>query len=580
VTKSVVIGQDRDADQPPSLPKIISTLFVIELKTRAYVILPDYLVESSANGATMKVLTSAEMKEIDRQTIEELGIPGPVLMENAGIQIFRFLQTILPYCDGDRIVIVAGRGNNGGDGLVIARHLFNHGMVAQVLLLAGKDEVKGDAALNLRIAEKIGVPVAEIRSEADWKTKGRLIKQASVIVDAIFGTGLSKPAAGLYAKAIEDINRTDAFKLAVDIPSGLSSDSFEIIGPAVKADVTVTLAAPKIAHVLPPAEEWVGELVVADISVPPQLLSAPQLKLELVEKRSLIRSFRKRQKDSHKGSYGHLFIIAGSFGKTGAAVMAAKAALKTGAGLVTVGTPKSCLPIVARGMVELMTEPLAETEERTIAEAAVPRALALLKGKDALLIGPGISTDKSTIDFVAKIIPELRLPLVIDADGLNILSLKPGLLKQLPKPAILTPHPGEFARLVGLGLRDVIKSKLDLALAFAREHGVYLILKGYRTLICSPDGRTFVNPTGNPGMATGGSGDVLSGMIASFLMQDGDPLKAALAAVYIHGLSGDLAAEKMGERALVAGDLIRFLPAALKAMEDEAREEDFPLAEI
>jgi NAD(P)H-hydrate epimerase len=528
----------------------------------------------------MKILTSAEMKEIDRKTIEEIGIPGPVLMENAGLQIFRFLQTILPYCDSDKIVIVAGKGNNGGDGLVIARHLWNHGTVPRVILLAGKEEIRGDAALNLQIAEKIGVPITEARTEAEWNTRKKLIKEASVIVDAIFGTGLTKPAEGLYAKAIEDINKTGAFKLAVDIPSGLSSDSFEIIGPAVRADVTVTLAAPKVAHVLPPAEEWVGELVVADISIPPQLFDAPYLKLELTEKQALLRSFQKRKKDSHKGSYGHLFIIAGSVGKTGAAVMAAKAALKTGAGLVTVGTPQSCLPMVARGMVELMTEALAETEEKTISVEALPRAKALVKGKNVLLIGPGISTQSSTADFVADLMPEIKLPVVIDADGLNILSMRPELLKRLPKAAILTPHPGEFARLVGLPLRDAIKGKLELAPAFAREHGVHLVLKGYRTLVCSPDGRTFVNPTGNPGMATGGSGDVLSGMIASFLMQDKDALQAALAAVYLHGLSGDLAAEKMGERALVAGDLIRFLPAALKAMEDEAREEEFPLARI
>ena len=528
----------------------------------------------------MKILTSAQMKEIDRQTIEEVGIPGPVLMENAGLQIFRFLQTILPYCDGNKIVIVAGKGNNGGDGLVIARHLWNHGIVPHVLLLAGKAEIRGDAALNLGIAEKIGVPITEVRTEAEWDARKKLIKEASVIVDAIFGTGLTKPAEGLQARAIEDINKTDAFKLAVDIPSGLSSDSFEIIGPAVKADVTVTLAAPKIAHVLPPAEQWVGELVVADISVPPQLFDAPHLELELIEKRGLLRSFKKRQKDSHKGTYGHLFIIAGSLGKTGAAVMAAKAALKTGAGLVTVGIPQSCLPMVARGMVELMTEPLAETREKAISAEALPRARTLFKGKDALLIGPGISTQGSTAEFVAKLMPEIKLPVVIDADGLNILSMKPELLKRLPKTAILTPHPGEFARLLGLELRDVIKRKLELAPAFAQERGVYLVLKGYRTLICAPDGRTFVNPTGNPGMATGGSGDVLSGMIASFLMQDKDVLQAALAAVYLHGLSGDLAVEKTGERALVAGDLIHYLPAALKELEDEASEGEYPLARI
>lgn len=528
----------------------------------------------------MKVLTSAEMREIDRQTIEEIGIPGPVLMENAGLQIFRFLQSILPYCAGDAIVIVAGRGNNGGDGLVIARHLWNHGVPCRVILLAAKDEVKGDAALNLRIAERIGVPVEEVRSEGEWQAKKRRLAEAAAIVDAMFGTGLSKPATGLYARAIEDINKTDAFKLAVDIPSGLSSDSFEVIGPAVKADITVTLAAPKIAHVLPPAEEWVGELVVADISVPPRLLDAPHLKLELTEKRDLLQSFQKRKKDSHKGTYGHLFVVAGSLGKTGAAVMAARSALRMGAGLVTVGTPRSCLPMVAKGMVELMSEPLAETGQKTIAAEALSQVRSLLQGKDALLIGPGISPHESTAEFLAGLLPGLKLPVIIDADGLNILSARPRLLKRLPKAAILTPHPGEFARLVGRPVGEVIKGKLELAPQFAREHGVYLILKGYRTLVCAADGRTFINPTGNPGMATGGSGDVLSGMVASLLMQVKDPLQAALAAVYLHGLSGDLAAEKIGERALVASDLIRFLPAALKAMEDEAREEEFPLAEI
>jgi len=423
--------------------------------------------------------------------------------------------------------------------------------------------------LNLGIAEKIGLPVKEIKSEADWKTQQRRLKDASVIIDAIFGTGLTKPAAGLYARAIEDINKSAAFKLAVDIPSGLSSDSFEIIGPAVRADVTVTLAAPKIAHVLPPAEEWVGELMVADIGIPRPLFDSPRLKLEMVEKQDLLGSFQKRKKDSHKGTYGHLFIIAGSFGKTGAAVMAAKAALKTGAGLVTVGTPRSCLPMVARGMAELMTEPLTETDEGTIAAEALPQARRLVKGKDALLVGPGISTQGSTAEFLAKLMPEIKLPLIIDADGLNILSINPELLKRLPKTAILTPHPGEFARLVDLPLREVIKRKLELTPAFAQKHRVYLILKGYRTLICTPDGRTFINPTGNPGMATGGSGDVLSGMIASFLMQEKDPLRAALAAVYLHGLSGDLAVEKIGERALVAGDLIHFLPRAAKTLEDE-----------
>jgi len=518
----------------------------------------------------MKVLTSKEMKEIDRKTIEDFGIPGPVLMENAGLQIVRVVRAIFPRPERERIVIVAGKGNNGGDGLVIARHLFNNQANPLVLLLASREEVRGDAAINLKIADAIGVAIREIRSPEDWKKQKKALEEATIIIDAIFGTGLLKPAAGLYAQAIGDINKSAAFTLAVDIPSGLSSDTFEIIGPAIKADLTVTLAAPKIAHVFPPAEEMVGDFLVADISVPRHLLEDPNLKLELVEKVDVLPAFKKRKDDTHKGTYGHLFIISGSLGKTGAATMAAKAALKTGAGLVTVGTPASCLPMVARSMSELMTEPLEETKDKTVSVEALPKALSLVRGKDALLIGPGISTNPSTAEFLRKFIPKLKLPVVIDADGLNIIGQNRELLKRLPKPAILTPHPGEFARLLGLSIAEVLERRLELVPAFAQEYGVYLILKGYRTLIGGPDGRLFVNPTGNPGMATGGSGDVLSGMIASLLIQLQNPLQAAVAAVYAHGLSGDFAAQKLSEKALVAGDLVRFLPQALKSLQDKA----------
>ncbi len=518
----------------------------------------------------MKVLTSKEMKEIDRMTIEEIGIPGPVLMENAGLQIVRVLRALFPRPEREKIVIVAGKGNNGGDGLVVARHLFNQGARPLVLLLGSKEDVRGDAAVNFKIASAIGVAVVEIHSEEEWKKRKKSLEEATIIIDSIFGTGLVEAARGIYERAINDINKSGAFRLAVDIPSGLSSDSFEIIGPAVRADLTVTLAAPKIAHVFPPAEEMVGDFLVADISVPRHLLQDPSLRLELVEKADVRAAFKKRNKNTHKGNYGHLFIVAGSLGKTGAATMAAKAALKTGAGLVTVGTPESCLPIVARSMVELMTEPLEETREKTISADALSRTLNLIKGKDALLLGPGISTNESTAEFVWKLIPKIKIPVVIDADGLNILGQKRELLKRLPKLSILTPHPGEFGRLVDLPIAEVLAKRLELVPAFAKEYGVYLVLKGYRTLVGAPDGRVFINPTGNAGMATGGSGDVLSGMIGSMLMQLGDPLLAAVAAVYVHGLSGDLAAQKIGERALVAGDLIRFLPQAVKTVEDKA----------
>jgi hydroxyethylthiazole kinase-like uncharacterized protein yjeF len=514
----------------------------------------------------MKVLTSKQMKEIDRTAIEEIGIIGPILMENAGLQIFRAIMMRFSNILKENVVIIAGKGNNGGDGLVVARHLFNQGCDPHVLLLANKEDLRGDAGLNLRIAEKTGIRITEVLSLEKWRTKRKELAQATIIVDAIFGTGLTKPAGGMYASVIEDINKSKAFRAAVDIPSGLSSDTFRIIGPCVKADLTVTLAAPKVAHVLAPAEEFVGELVVADIGIPPFLFESEELKLELVEKKTVRPYFKSRRKDTHKGTYGHLLIISGSLGKTGAASMAAKAALKMGAGLVTVGTPESCLPIIARSMAELMTEPLPETPERTLSSEALDKIVSLLEGKDGLMIGPGISTHPSTAELVLSLIPKIKVPAVFDADALSILASKPELFKSLPQPAVLTPHPGEFARLIGLSTKEVIDNRLELSARFAQEYKVFLVLKGYKTLIATPEGNVYINPTGNPGMASGGSGDVLSGMVGSMIIQEKNLLEAILAAVYVHGLSGDIGAERLGEKALTAGNLITYLPSALKKL--------------
>lgn len=518
----------------------------------------------------MKILTSQQMKDIDRKAIQEIGIIGPILMENAGIQITKEILTKFPDIRKEKVVIVAGKGNNGGDGFVVARHLFNRGCRPVVLLLAMKKELRGDAALNAHIADKMGIEIREINSVRKWSTNKRILTKATLLVDGIFGTGLAKPAKGLFAQAIEDINKSKAFKVAIDIPSGLSADTFEIIGPCVRADLTVTLAAAKIAHVFPPAEDYVGELKISDISVPSSMFAEKSLKLEWVEEDMIRPYFERRRNDTHKGTYGHLFVVSGSLGKTGAAVMAGKAALKMGAGLVTVGTPESCLPIVARSMMELMTESLPETEEGTLASQALEKVLSLLKGKDALMLGPGISTHDSTKDFVITLLPQIKIPLVLDADALNILAVKPDLLKSPSKPVIVTPHPGEFARLVKLSTKDVVAKRLELVPQFAAEYGVYVVLKGYRTLIAAPDGRTYINPTGNPGMASAGSGDVLSGMIASMIIQEKNILEAVLAAVYIHGLSGDIGAKRLGEKFLTAGNIITYLPAAMKTLSDNS----------
>jgi NAD(P)H-hydrate epimerase len=517
----------------------------------------------------MKILTAGEMRRIDRIAIEELGIPGMVLMENAGLRVVRALRARREDVARERIVVVAGKGNNGGDGFVVARHLANSGARPEVMLLAAKDEVRGDAAVNLAIILKMGLPLAEARTEAEWRKVRGTVLRASIVVDAILGTGLDKPLEGLYAAAVEDINKSPAFKVSVDIPSGLSSDTFETIGPSVKADLTVALAAPKIVHVFPPAAERVGELVVAPIGIPPALFDDPALKLELVEEAAVRPFFRKREKDTHKGTYGHVLVVAGSLGKSGAAALAGRAALRTGAGLVTVATAAGVLPSIARTTAELMTEPLAETPERTIAAAALARATGLLKGKNAVLVGPGLSTNPSTAEFVLGLLPKIKGPCVVDADGLNIVSGKLDVLGRMPGPVVLTPHPGEFARLVGLANEEVVRRRLALVPEFAAKHGVTVVLKGYRTLIAPPDGRVFVNPTGNPGMATGGTGDVLGGMIASELAQEKDALGAVIAAVYAHGLAGDIAAERVSEKGLVAGDIVRYLPAALRALAGE-----------
>jgi ADP-dependent NAD(P)H-hydrate dehydratase / NAD(P)H-hydrate epimerase len=518
----------------------------------------------------MKILTSAEMRDIDRQAIEELGIPGIVLMENAGQRIARAIRSRFPEITGERVVIAAGKGNNGGDGLVVARHLFNAGARPEVLLLAAAGEVKGDAATNLGIAIKSGLSVTEIPDAAAWRKKARpALNKATIVVDALFGTGLTKPLEGLYAAAVEDINKTEAYKVAVDIPSGLSSDTFEPIGPSVAADLTVTLAAPKIAHIFPPASERVGELVIAPIGIPASLFNRADLRLELLEERAIGPYFARRKRDANKGSYGHVLVFAGSVGKSGAASLAGRAALRTGAGLVTVATAAGVLPSIARSMAELMTEPLPETPARTIDASALARAITLLKGKNAVLVGPGLTTHPSTAEFVAGLLPKIQVPCVVDADGLNIIASRLEILDGLEAPLVLTPHPGEFARLAGRTTEEVVRHRLEMAPEFAVKNEVIVVLKGYRTLVALPDGRIFVNPTGNPGMATGGTGDVLGGMIASQIAQKHDLLGSVLSAVYAHGLAGDVAAERLGERSLVAGDLIRYLPPALKELAGE-----------
>jgi len=509
------------------------------------------------------------MKKIDKKAMEDLGIIGPILMENAGSYISREILKRFPKINKNSVGIVCGKGNNGGDGFVVARHLFNRGCSPHVILLAKKEDLKGDAELNCHIADQMGIPILEVTDEEGWRKNRDEVIHSDIIVDAIFGTGLTEPVKGRYVKIIEDINQANSYKVAVDIPSGISSNTFQIIGPCIQADLTVTMAAPKIAHIFPPTESYMGNLVIADISAPPFLFDEESLNIEFIEKGYLVPYFKKRENDTHKGTYGHLFILSGSVGKTGAAALAGKSALEMGAGLVTVGTPQSCLPVVAGFMMELMTEPLSETKEGTLSENALGRINDLLKGKDAVLIGPGISTHESTSKLILSLLPSIKVPTVLDADALNIISSNPEVLKSMAGPVVVTPHPGEFARMVHATTKDVVGKKLELVPQFARKYGVYVVLKGYRTVTAAPDGKVFINPTGNPGMATGGAGDVLSGIIASMVMQKGDFLEAILASIYVHGLSGDIGSREIGEKSLVAGDIIKYLPQAVMSMSDQ-----------
>jgi len=514
------------------------------------------------------------MQRIDRLTTERYGVPSLTLMENAGRSVVEFLSERFAPLAGQHIVVLCGRGNNGGDGLVVARMLREQGLRPRVLLFADPEKVSGDAAVNLGRLADSGMPEM-IESPEAWQTIKASLKGTALVVDALLGTGLTKPLGGLLLQVVRDVNREMASVqvVAVDLPSGISADSGELIGEHVRADFSVTFTAPKIAHVFPPACEHVGEWVVRQIGTPPEALeNDPDLLLNLACREDFLWLVRARKPDANKGNYGHVLILAGSVGKTGAAALAAKAALRAGAGLVTVATAENAIPTVASLGMEYMTEPLPQTEAGTISLRALDygRMDKLLEGKTVLAIGPGIGTVPETAELVRTLVNGRRLPVVLDADGLNAFAGRMELFQSGGDlaDAILTPHPGEMSRLVGLSTAEIQAHRVETAREFARKHQVNLVLKGFRTLTAAPDGKVWVNPTGNPGMATGGTGDVLTGMTAGLVAQYRDrPIgEVAAAAVYLHGLAGDEAAKETGQAPLIAGDLISSLPQAYRAV--------------
>jgi ADP-dependent NAD(P)H-hydrate dehydratase / NAD(P)H-hydrate epimerase len=523
----------------------------------------------------MKILTAAQMQYIDRLTTERYGVPSLTLMENAGRNVVDFLTTRLSPLAGHRIVILCGKGNNGGDGLVVGRLLRDLGLNPRVLLFADPEGLRGDAAVNWARLRTSGLPEI-VEDSSSWQAAVATLNEPTLIVDALLGTGIAKPLEGFLLEVVSDVNRKfpSTKVLAVDLPTGISADTDHLIGEYMRADYSVTFTAPKIAHVFPPACDHLGEWLVTQIGTPAEALeSDASINLNLVEKRDVAWIAAPRAVDANKGTYGHALMLAGAIGKTGAAAMSSRAALRAGAGLVTVATAKSALPILASSSMEVMTEPLAETEEGAISIRALdgPELDRLVEKKTVLAVGPGMGSQLETAELIRTVVNKYSLPLVLDADGLNAFAGQMDLFRQDTRPSgmtVFTPHPGEMARLTGRTIADIQSNRVEIAREFAQKYGITLILKGYRTLTASPDGQVWVNPTGNPGMAKGGTGDVLTGILAGQIAQfPTHPMgEVAAAAVYLHGLAGDLAAEEFGQQSMLAGDLLESIPKAYKKL--------------
>ena len=504
----------------------------------------------------MKILTAAQMRNIDRRATERFGVPSVVLMENAALAVVDAIFEHYPDCD--RVALFCGTGQNGGDGFAMARHLENRGVVPIILLVGDRGRLAGDALTNFTICERLGLPLFEVRESADVESVLAHAADADVIVDAIFGTGLDRAPAGMYADLISGIAELRLPVVAVDLPSGANASSAEPFEPCVQAEVTVTFAAPKLCHVFQPAAVQCGEVIVADIGIPHAALDDENVALSLITPRDVHPLIASRLAETHKGTYGHVGIIGGSAGRSGAAVLAARGAIRGGAGLVTVMTDPDTARLVHTASLESMT--YSETDID-----------AFLQNKSAVVIGPGLPDADEAYAFVREAVAAIELPLVIDASALNAFAGRPADVNPRGLPRVITPHPGELARMFGTDAKTVNADRVAAATEAARVCNCVVVLKGHQTLVAEPDGRVHVNPTGNPGMASGGMGDVLAGLIGALLARDSDPLDAARAAVYIHGFAGDLLFEEMGDTGLAAGDLAERIPFAIAEVRRSAQ---------
>lgn len=502
----------------------------------------------------MKIASREQVREIDRSAIEDLQIAGLILMENAGRSVAELIEK--EYSQAKNIAIFCGIGNNGGDGFVVARHLISKGFNTQTYICGDEKKYKGDALSNFKSLKNINAEIINLEEKLP------LYLECDLIVDCIFGTGLDREVKGFYEKIIEYLNRRDTPILSVDIPSGLDANSGLPHGCCIKADKTLTFALPKTGTVIHPGVDYCGDLYLSGITTPKEL--EDNINIELITASNIKPLLSKRNRDTHKGTYGHLFIIAGSPGKSGASVLSALGAQRIGTGLTTVGIPKSLNPVIEEKLTEAMTEPLAETKNSTLGSGSLKQAVNILSdNKSALAIGPGISTSKQTESFLIKLLKNSTVPVVIDADAITLISNNLRTLKSLIVPVILTPHPGEMARLIGKKNKDVQNDRINVSREFSRKFGVYIVLKGARTVISTPDGKIFINPTGNPGMAAGGMGDVLTGIIGGLLAQGYNAENSCKIGVFVHGLAGDIASEEISESGFLASEIADRVPRAL-----------------
>jgi len=514
----------------------------------------------------MYLVTANEMQTMDRHTIDGYGIPGQVLMENAGRGATRVFLEAFGDLSLRKVGIVAGRGNNGGDGFVMARYLNQRGIKTTVYLLARRDAVQGDAAANLELLDDLAVPIIEMPDQQSFETQHMAMRHQNAWIDAILGTGLKSDVKGYYRTVIEAVNQFNRPVLAVDIPSGLNADTGQPCGVCVRADVTVTFGLAKLGHLLYPGADYTGDLQIIDIGIPNFIADKVGPRQFLLNAKNVGAVLPSRPADAHKGRTGHLLVVAGATGKSGAAALTAMTAMRAGAGLVTLGVPASLNPVMETQVREVMTAPLPEDNGGCLGASAFDHIMVLLENKKALALGPGIGTADQTCELVHDLLAQCPLPVVLDADGLNCLAQDLTTLSQRKAPLILTPHPGEMARLMASSPQAIQQDRVQAARQLATTHGVHVVLKGARTITAHPDGSIFINPTGNAGMASGGMGDVLTGLIAGLITQGASPEAASHAGVFLHGAAADALATQIGSIGYVASEVMDALPATIQRL--------------